>query len=81
MVWAPTTDTRPVVGDQDNSKRLQRDYDALFARHKVRARRGGEGSGGCPGSAHLAAPGACPQCQRQLGDALPQLQACGAAHL
>lgn len=38
MVWALSTNTRPILGDMANAERLQRDYDALFARHKVRVK-------------------------------------------
>jgi hypothetical protein len=41
MMAAPSTDTRPVVGDQANMARLQGDYDDLFMEHGVRGGGGG----------------------------------------
>ena len=35
MMVAPSTDTRPVVGDVANMQRLQRDYEDLFMTHNV----------------------------------------------
>jgi hypothetical protein len=35
MTAAPSTDSRPVVGDQDNMARLMADYEELFSRSGV----------------------------------------------